>query len=406
MLTELAGIAGGVLLLPFFSTAEARELALISQRFRALARSFPWHDPATPVCDLVRWRACFPWATACRVSPRADMGAVWEALELVRDIRWVSFRECIGLQLASDRLELFAETESLFLADGQVAGDTDPRTLRRVRDLGLWCDLGDEHLTHLPWLRTLDVFGNLRITDAGLRPLSQLHTLVLNGATMEYDDRVLAQFDAMINEHMNGDADAHAHAHMNGDADAHAHAHADADAHAHAHAHADIAECANLSDAAIAGKPLEYLYVLAIACSFSGAVIAALPLRQLCLRSCPRAKVEPGDLAALTRLDFLCIIDCPGVAIGDADIGQMTQLALLTLINCAARVTGEGLLRLVYLQMEMQMEMQQQVQQQVQLHRCDIRGCPDALITDSDYAELSEYIDKIDFDNVLDDGPD
>jgi hypothetical protein len=385
MLTELAGMAGGVLLLPFFSTAEARELALISQHFRVLAKSFPWHDPATPVCNLVRWRACFPRATACLVSPRADMGAVWEALELVRDIRWISFRECIGLQLASDRLELFAGTESLFVADGQVAGDTDPRMLRRVRDLAIWCDLGDEHLAGATELRTLDVFGNLRITDAGLQPLSQLHTLVLNGATMEYDDRVLARFDAQMNVHMQDDDDDENEIENEIENDS-------------------IVECAHITDAALVGKPLEYLYAIAIAGSFSGAALATLPLRQLCLRSCPRIKIRTGDLAPLTRLDFLCVIDCPSITVGDADICQMAELAQITLINCATRVTGAGLLRLVHLQMERQTDMQ--MQQKVQMHRCDIRGCPDALITGSDYAELSEYVDQIDFDSVFDDGPD
>ena len=375
-LMALAELASGALLLPFFSTADAQELALICKCFRAAVQAFPWHDPATPVCDLARWRKCFPQATACLVSPRADMGAVWDALELVRDIRWISFRECIGLQLASDRLELFAETESLFIADGQVAGNADPRILRRVRDLGLWCDLGDEHLAHLTRLRTLDVFGNLRVTDAGLRPLTQLHTLVLNGATDEYEDRVLAQFDAMMNGHMD--------AQMQEDIDAEAHMH-----------DTDIAECANITDVAIAGKPLEYLYAIAIACSFSGKALAALPLRQLCLRACPRVEVRTGDLAALTGLDFLCIIDCPGIAIGDADIGQMAQLAQVTLINCAARVTGAGLQRLVRLQMQVHLHLQ----------RCAIRGCPNTIITGSDYADLAEYI-EVDSDDVLDDGPD
>ena len=365
--TELVVFADGDLLLPFFSTADARELALVCSCFRDAVQAFPWHDQATPVCDLKRWRKCFPQATACLVSSRADMDAVWWALECVRNIRWISFRDCIGLQLVSNQLELFAETESLFIADGQVAGDTDPRILQRVRDLGLWCDLGDEHLAHLPRLRALEVFGNLRITDAGLRPLSQLQTLVLNGATDEYDDRRIATINGL---HDTGPI-----------------------------------ECANLSDAAIAGKPLEYLYVMAINCSFSGAVIGALPLRQLCLRSCPRAVVRTGDLAALTGLDFLCVIDCPNVAVGDTDICQMTQLVQLALINCAAQVTSTGLRQLVRLQMEAQMEAQMQAQLQMQLQWCEIRGCPRSIITGSDYAELSEYTEIVS-DNVLDDWPD
>ena len=102
-----------------------------------------------------------------------------------------------------------------------------------------------------------------------------------------------------------------------------------------------------------------------------------------------------GDLAALTGLDFLCIIDCPGVAVGDADICKMAQLAQISLINCAARVTGEGLIQLLDLQLE----------DQLQLQQCAIRGCPNAIITGSDYAELTEYI-EVDCDNVLDDGQD
>lgn len=304
-IATLLALGNGAPLLPFFTTRDAHVLMLISKAFALAVRAYPWHDTATRVRDIARWRQALPNATACLVAvPFSIRSMPARDIEQLRGLRWIKFASS-GAHFPSDCLRLFAETESIDIAAAQWKDHgADPRELRRVRELTINCNLTDAHLAHLCAVRKLHVRGCLQITDSGLQHLKLVRSLELSwpycgGQPSVPDDPTV------------------------------------------------------LTDAALVGLPIERLHLAGLVCRFSPAGFAQLPLRSLVLQTVPHIEIGAGQLASLVNLSFLHISNCPRVELGDEDICGMLKLTQLVLERCPrVRITSGGILQLVTAQIE------------------------------------------------------
>ena len=298
LLDLLAG--NGALLLPFFTTKDAKVLKQICKLFASIIKAHPWHDTITRVYNVALWRNCFPNATACLVVLDQRKGKTSGDLRPLQNINWIKFVTIRGrVDTPSNLHILFALSKCIYLTDAYWS--IDPFKLRCVRELATnRCQLTDAHLAHLRDVRVLNVGGDIMVTDRGVQCLKSVRSIELRKSWWPDGPPV----DPPV-----------------------------------------------LTDAAIDGLPIEHLRLDDINCQFTLAGFAQLPLRYLALVDLD-IRIPVGQLKALVNLSFLQISRCPLVELGDEDIVCMQNLTQLVVDECPMRITGRGILQLVIAQIK------------------------------------------------------
>ena len=313
---DVIEVLRGELVLPFFSTGDARALRMVSQRFRRAVLAHIWVDCDTPVLDPRRWARCFPRARCCRLAEAARISD-WD-LHLLRGVTWLS---CFGSHSAQFT-------------------DVGMAELRGVRHLDLQNSsvaLSDRGLLHLPVIETLR-FVARGMTDAGLGSIRSVRTLEFEGDA-DITDRGLAALGPQLRELCIGPALG-----------------------------------VGFTDAGVCaiGAGLVRLCLVNLAVVLTDSALLSLPsLQELSISSCPRVQITNRGIAALahvttlsfTELDglvaddagFMCLggleklhlCSCQRASITDVTFAALSRLHILTISDCAGlNVTDAGFIAL------------------------------------------------------------
>jgi hypothetical protein len=164
----------GVVLLPFFSLLDARNLRLVSHRFYGIVTQFQWYNSVFRdlVTDIPSWRVAFPKALACFVSAALTNDLFCH----FRQLSWLHLIEC----------------------DVSRIGDEAFSSLINVKHLNLarckWKHITEHAFSQLTSVEHLDLnhCGEVPLSAMALGRMVNLHTLILSYSEVSLPDHAFA----------------------------------------------------------------------------------------------------------------------------------------------------------------------------------------------------------------------